>query len=131
MKPINTFSSELLRKLSLKDSYLGYTSDQILLSMMMNPAVWYNTEFIALDKKSQNDSIRKIIGIPSGQKYVKATDFFDKKGQYKLEPFLREATATNNPNKFQQDFKDANIRLSLLNQALGQDIVKILSLIHI
>jgi cytochrome c-type biogenesis protein CcsB len=97
--------------------------------MMMNPAVWYNTEFIALDKKSQNDSIRKVIGIPSGQEYVKATDFFDKKGQYKLEPFLREATATTNPNKFQQDFKDANIRLSLLNQALGQDIVKIFPLL--
>jgi len=151
MKPINTFSSELLRKLSLKDSYLGYTSDQVLLSMMMNPAVWYNTEFIALDKKGQNDSIRKIIGVPSskefekptsflgklrknmgfssGQKYVKATDFFDEKGQYKLEPFLREATATTNPNKFQQDFKDANIRLSLLNQALGQDIVKIFPLL--
>ncbi|MDO1514621.1 cytochrome c biogenesis protein CcsA [Maribacter confluentis] len=129
MKPINTFSSELLRKLSLKDTYLGYNSDQILLSMMMNPAVWYNTEFIALDKKAQNDSIRKIIGVPSGQKYVKATDFFDEKGQYKLEPYLREATATTNPNKFQQDFKDANIRLSLLNQALGQDIVKIFPLL--
>ncbi|WP_339652720.1 cytochrome c biogenesis protein CcsA [uncultured Maribacter sp.] len=129
MKPINTFSSELLRKLSLKDTYLEYNSDQILLSMMMNPAVWYNTEFIALDKKAQNDSIRKIIGIPSGQKYVKATDFFDDKGQYKLEPFLVEATSTTNPNKFQQDFKDANIRLSLLNQALGQDIVKIFPLL--
>ncbi|WP_324027614.1 cytochrome c biogenesis protein CcsA [Maribacter sp. BPC-D8] len=129
MKPINTFSSELLRKLSLKDTYLEYNSDQILLSMMMNPAVWYNTEFIALDKKSQNDSIRNVIGIPSGQEYVKATDFFDEKGQYKLEPFLREATATANPNKFQQDFKDANIRLSLLNQALGQDIVKIFPLL--
>ena len=129
MKPINTFSSELLRKLSLKDTYLDYNSDQILLSMMMNPAVWYNTEFIALDKKAQNDSIRKIIGIPSGQKYVKATDFFDEKGQYKLEPFLVEATSTTNPNKFQQDFKDANIRLSLLNQALGQDIVKIFPLL--
>ena len=129
MKPINTFSSELLRKLSLKDTYLGYNSDQILLSMMMNPAVWYNTEFIALDKKAQNDSIRKIIGIPSGQKYVKATDFFDDKGQYKLEPYLVEATSTTNPNKFQQDFKDANIRLSLLNQALGQDIVKIFPLL--
>ncbi|WP_419211379.1 cytochrome c biogenesis protein CcsA [Maribacter sp. X9] len=129
MKPINTFSSELLRKLSLKDTYLGYDSDQVLLSMMMNPAVWYNTEFIALDKKRQNDSIRKIIGVPSGQEYVKATDFFDEKGQYKLEPFLREATATANPNKFQQDFKDANIRLSLLNQALGQDIVKIFPLL--
>ena len=129
MKPINTFSSELLRKLSYKDTYLDFSSDQVLLSMMMNPAVWYNTEFIALDKKSQNDSIRKVIGIPSGQEYVKATDFFDKKGQYKLEPFLREATATTNPNKFQQDFKDANIRLSLLNQALGQDIVKIFPLL--
>ncbi|MGC1514349.1 MAG: cytochrome c biogenesis protein CcsA [Maribacter sp.] len=129
MKPINTFSSELLRKLSLKDSYLGYDSDQILLSMMMNPAVWYNTEFIALDKKGQNDSIRKIIGVEPGKQYVKATDFFNEKGEYKLEPFLREATATTNPNKFQQDYKDANIRLSLLNQALGQDIVKIFPLL--
>lgn len=130
MKPVNTFSSELLRKLSLKDTYLGYSSDQIFLSMIMNPAVWYNAEFIALDKKAQNDSIRKIIGIPQGQKYVKATDFFNPDGTYKLEPFLREATATNNPNKFEQDFKDANIRLSLLNQALGQDIVKIFPLLN-
>ncbi|MGB3152514.1 MAG: cytochrome c biogenesis protein CcsA [Maribacter sp.] len=130
MKPINTFSSELLRKLSLKDSYMGYSSDQVFLSMMMNPALWYNTEFIAVDKKAQNDSIRKIIGIAEGKEYVKATDFFDKKGEYKLEPFLREATATTNPNKFQQDFKDLNIRLSLLNQALGQQIVKIFPLLN-
>lgn len=130
MKPINTFSSELLRKLSLKDSYMGYSSDQVFLSMMMNPALWYNTEFIALDKKAQNDSIRKIIDIPQGQKYVKATDFFDQKGNYKLEPYLRDATATNNPNKFQQDFKDAHIRISLLNQALGQQIVKIFPLLN-
>ena len=130
MKPINTFSSELLRKLSLKDTYLGYNSDQVFLSMMMNPAIWYNAEFIVLDKKAQNDSIRKIVGIPLGQKYVKATDFFTDKGEYKLEPFLREATATNNPNKFEQDFKDANIRLSLLNQALGQQILRVFPLLN-
>jgi cytochrome c-type biogenesis protein CcsB len=129
MKPIHTFSSELLRKLSLKNSYLGLDSDQVMLSMMMNPAIWYNAEFIALDKKAQNDSIRKIVGIPMGKKYVKATDFFDDKGNYKLQPFLREATATNNPNKFEKDFKDANIRLSLLNQALGQQILKIFPLL--
>lgn len=129
MKPINTFASELLRKLSLKDTYNGYSADQVFLSMMMNPAIWYNAEFIALDKKAENDSIRKIVGIPLGKKYVKATDFFDNKGAYKLEPFLREATATNIPNKFEQDFKDANIRLSLLNQALGQQILKIFPLL--
>lgn len=129
MKPINTFASELLRKLSLKDTYKDYNADQVFLSMMMNPALWYNAEFIALDKKAQNDSIRKIVGIPLGKKYVKATDFFDDKGEYKLAPFLREATSTTNPNKFEQDFKDANIRLSLLNQALGQQILKIFPLL--
>ncbi|MGB5666980.1 MAG: cytochrome c biogenesis protein ResB, partial [Maribacter sp.] len=130
MKPINTFSSELLRKLSLKDRYKDMNSDQVFLSMMMNPAIWYNTEFIALDKKGQNDSIRKILNIPPGQKFVKAIDFFDEKGQYKLEPYLREATSTNIPNKFQQDFKDANIRLSLLDQALSGQIIKIFPLLN-
>lgn len=129
MKPIHTFSSELLRKLSLKETYLGFDSDQVLLSMMMNPAVWYNTEFIVLDKKEQNDSIRKIVGVPMGKEYIKATDFFDDKGNYKLSPYLREATVTANPNKFQQDFKDANIRLNLLDQALSQKIVKIFPLL--
>ncbi|MBD1262536.1 cytochrome c biogenesis protein CcsA [Maribacter polysiphoniae] len=130
MKPINTFSSELVRKLSLRDTFRKMNADQIFLSMMMNPALWYNVEFIALDKKAQNDSIRKVIGIPKGQKYVKAIDFFDEKGRYKLEPFLREATATNNPNKFEQDFKDANIRLSLLDQALSGQILKIFPLLN-
>ncbi|WP_298479933.1 cytochrome c biogenesis protein CcsA [uncultured Maribacter sp.] len=130
MKPMNTFSSELLRKLSLKDNYGNLNADQVFLSMMMNPAIWYNTEFIAVDKKKQNDSIRKTIGVEKGQPFVKATDFFDAKGNYKLEPFLAEATSTNNPNKFQQDIKDANIRLSLLNQALSGQIVKIFPLLN-
>ncbi len=130
MKPINTFSSELLRKLSLKDSYKELNADQVFLSMMMNPAVWYNTEFIAVDKKKKNDSIRKTIGVEKGREFVKATDFFDANGNYKLEPFLNEATGTTNPNKFQQDIKDANIRLSILNQALSGQIIKIFPLLN-
>ena len=130
MKPINTFASELLRKLSFKNTYKDLNADQVFISMMLNPALWYNTEFIALDKKAQNDSIRKIIGIPKGQKNIKATDFFDAKGQNKLGPYLQEAFATNTPNKFQQDFKDAYFRLSLLDRALSGEIVKIFPLLN-
>ncbi|NNC62995.1 MAG: cytochrome c biogenesis protein CcsA [Eudoraea sp.] len=130
MKPINTFASELLRKLSLKDSYRDLNADQVFLSMMLNPALWYNTDFIALDKKAQNDSIRKIIGVPEGQKYIKATDFFDSQGRNKLGPYLQEAFATNTPNKFQQDFKDAYFRLSLLDRALSGEILKIFPLLN-
>ncbi|WP_339712588.1 cytochrome c biogenesis protein CcsA [uncultured Kriegella sp.] len=131
MKPINTFSSELLRKLSLKDKFHGMDGDQVFLSMMMSPAVWYNTEFIALDKsRGQNDSIRKLIGVPPGTEYVKATDFFDKEGSYKLDPVLREATATNNPDQFEKDIKAINIRLNLLDQALSGKIIKIFPLLN-
>lgn len=130
MKPVNTFSSELLRKLSFKDSFRGMNSDQVLLSMMLNPALWYNTEFIALDKKGKNDSIREIINVPDSQEYVKATDFFDSKGQYKLAPFLEKAYATNTPNKFEQDFKDVDLRLGLLNRALSGEILKIFPLLN-
>lgn len=130
MKPINTFSSELLRKLSFSDHFQDLNSDQVLLSMLIDPALWYNTDFIALDKKGSNDSIREIIDIPDSQRYVKATDFFDSEGHYKLAPFLQKAYATNAPNKFEQDFKDVDLRLGLLNRALSGEILKIFPLLH-
>jgi cytochrome c-type biogenesis protein CcsB len=130
MKPINTFASELLRKLSLKDRYLGLTPDQVLLSMMMRPNLWTVAEFIAIDKKAQNDSIRHLIGVPEDQRYVRLIDFFDDQGKNKLDPVLQEAFTTNTPNKFQQDFKDAYIRLNLLNRALSGEILRIFPLLN-
>ncbi|MDH3698340.1 MAG: cytochrome c biogenesis protein ResB, partial [Flavobacteriaceae bacterium] len=130
MKPMNTFASEILRKLRFKTSYNDLDADQVMVSMMLNPALWYNVEFIALDKKKQNDSLRNIIGVPKGQVYVKATDFFDASGKYKLGPFVQEAYATNTPNKFQQDFKDVDLRLGLLNRALSGEIIKIFPLLN-
>ncbi|MDG1572794.1 cytochrome c biogenesis protein CcsA [Robiginitalea sp. M366] len=128
MKPVNTFASELLRKISFKDHYNGLTADQVLLSMIMRPNLWTVTEFIALDKKSQNDSIRHMIGVPEDQKSVRLIDFFDAEGRNKLEPVLEDAFSTTNPNKFQQDFKDTYLRLGLLNRALSGEILKIFPL---
>ncbi|MGB6154212.1 MAG: cytochrome c biogenesis protein CcsA, partial [Pricia sp.] len=130
MKPIHTFSSELLRKLSLKDKYRDMNADQVFLSMMLTPPAWYNAEFLAIDKKGKNDSLRHVLGLPEGQEYAKATDFFTADGKYKLEPFLRKATTTNIPTKFETDFKDANVRIGLLDQALSGRIVKIFPLLN-
>jgi cytochrome c-type biogenesis protein CcsB len=128
MKPVHTFASELLRKLSGKDTYQDLTANQVFLSMMMNPGVWYSTEFIELAKR-ENDSIREIVGVPKGTEYVKATDFFDEKGRYKLQPYLEKATSTNNPSNFEKDFKKVGERLSLLDIALSGRIVKIFPLL--
>jgi hypothetical protein len=40
MKPINTFSSELLRKVSHANEYKGMNSDQVFLSMSQHSTDW-------------------------------------------------------------------------------------------
>ena len=50
MKPINTFSSELLRKVSKSDTYKGLNSDQVLLSILRNPLAWYSEPIIYIKR---------------------------------------------------------------------------------
>ncbi len=123
MKPLNTYASELIRKMSKTTGYAGLDANQVFLSMMGNPGIWYNTEFIYITKK--NDSIRKLIGVPSNQEYVKVLDFFDEKGGYKLAPYLQEAYATNTPNQFQKGFREFDLKLGLMDQALTGNILRI------
>ena len=84
MKPANTFSSELLRKVSKSDTYKGLNSDQVLLSILNGPAIWYNIPIIYL--KRGNDSIRAITGVGEKAKYAPLISFFDQEGNYKMLP---------------------------------------------
>ena len=122
-KPVNTFSSELLRKLSKHDTYKGLTSDQVLLSMLLSPQAWYESDIIYV--KKANDSLHRFLGVPEGTKWVKPKDFFDANGQYKLAPLLKDIYNTNTPNQFQKDFKEVDQRIGLLNRALQGDIFKV------
>lgn len=131
MKPLHTFTSELLRKLSGKDKFNGMNSDQVFLSMMLNGPAWYNTEFIVTNLGSmQNDSIREILGVEKGKKSIKPIELFDATGMYKLRPYLEEASSTTNPNKFQKDFIKLHERLTLLEMALSGEILKIFPLLN-
>lgn len=123
MKPINTFASELLRKVSRSDHYKGLDADQVFISMVEFPRLWVEVPIIAL--KRGNDSIRHVAGVPDGQKDIALLDLFDSRGNYKLEPYLEAATRTTNPNQFQKDFIRAHENFSLLNAALSGSILKI------
>ena len=122
-KPVNTFSSELLRKLSKHDTYKGLTSDQVLLSMLLSPQAWYDSDIIYVRKA--NDSLHRFLGVSKGTKWVKPKDFFDANGQYKHAPLLKDIHNTNTPNQFQKDFKEVDQRIGLLNRALQGDIFKV------
>ncbi|MDT0690654.1 cytochrome c biogenesis protein CcsA [Salegentibacter sp. F188] len=123
MKPANTYSSELLRKLSKKDSYKGLSSDQVLVSMTENPMVWYNVPLIFVEK--QNDSLHKILNVEQGKKYLALTDFFDSSGNYKLSQYLEGAYQAAVPNKFQKDYIETDKKVNLLYQALQGEVLKI------
>lgn len=123
MKPVNTFSSELLRKVSKSDTYEGLNADQVFLSMVMYPKAWENLPIIYL--KRGNDSIRKLIGVDKDAKYVRFKDFITPEGNYKLSPYLEDAYKTTNPNNFQKDFVEADKKINLLFSAMYGGILKI------
>jgi cytochrome c-type biogenesis protein CcsB len=123
MKPINTFSSELLRKVSKSDSYKGLNSDQVLLSILRNPLAWYSEPIIYI--KRGNDSIRRMLGIDENQKYAAFMDFFDRQGNYKISTNLENAYKSSLPNQFEKDFIESDRKVNLLFSALEGDILRI------
>ena len=123
MKPANTFSSELLRKVSKKDHYGELNADQVMMSIVESPALWYNVPIIYL--KRGNDSLRKIVGVDSKQKYTSLVSFFDKQGNYKISSQLEGAYRAAIPNQFQKDFIEVDKRVNLLYSALEGKILRI------
>ncbi|WP_298136890.1 cytochrome c biogenesis protein CcsA [Flavobacterium sp.] len=123
MKPINTFSSELLRKVSKSDTYEDMNSDQVFLSMTQFPQAWFEVPIIYI--KKGNDSIRKIIGIGKDEQYASLKSFIDERGNYKLSKYLEASYKAQIPNKFETDFRETDKKVSLLNSALSGQILKI------
>ena len=124
MKPVNTYASELLRKLSKKDIYQEYNSNQVFLSMQESPQLWYNVPIIYL-KTKKADTIRNIIGIPENQKYAALVDFLDVNLNYKLGPYLEDAYSAQIPTAIQKEFKEADQRVSLLFNTLEGDALRL------
>ena len=124
MKPVNTYASEFLRKLSKQDSYEGLDANQVFLSIHESPFLWYNVPVIYL-KPKKGDSIRSLIGIPTTQKYASLADFLTEQGEYKLAPYLEEAYKAQVPTSYQKEFKEADQRVNLIYRAVNGEAIKI------
>jgi cytochrome c-type biogenesis protein CcsB len=123
MKPINTFSSELLRKVSHSNTYKNMNADQVFLSITQFPEAWYEIPIVYIN--IGNDSIRQIIGLPPKTKFAKFVNFFNTDGSYKLTKYLETAHKSGNPNQFDKDFIETDKKVVLLESALGGGILKI------
>jgi len=130
LKPVNTYASELLRKLTKHDTYKistgeKFTADQILTGMISFPDTWWYVPVIFI--KPQDESLRNIIGIDKNQKYAALNDFFDKNG-YKLQKYIENAQKKRIKSKFDQDVIDVSGRVNLLYNTLMYENLRLFPL---
>ena len=116
MEPVNTFASKLLRKVSKKDNFKGMNADQVTLSILLNPRLWYAVPIIYIERG--NTQVRDVLGIDHSQKYATLIDFFDTSGKYKLMKEVEDAHKTQIKSKYQNDIIKIDKRLNLMYVAV-------------
>ncbi|WP_233899247.1 cytochrome c biogenesis protein CcsA [Tenacibaculum piscium] len=123
MKPVNTFASELLRKVSKKNTYKSLDANQVFLSIQENPKLWFSVPIIYINPI--NTKLRDIIEIPHDQKYARLADLFTEKGAYKIQDIQEKAFKKKIKSKFEQSVISVSERANLLYSAIGGGIMKI------
>ena len=123
MKPIHTLSSELLRKLSKKESMYGLTADQIMLSMFVNSSDWYGVDIIKLGK---HKDIQKKLGVSS--EIVSYKNFFSKNGDYKLRDEVRRAHGMKQSDRgvYEKELIKIDEKVNILSMIFSGSLLKII-----
>ena len=89
MKPMQTLSNELLRKVTGKSEYNGVSASTAILSMYADAQNWYSAPIVRFGK---HQGIADIIGV-SSENLASYKDFFFEDGSYKLSAEIRKVTA--------------------------------------
>jgi len=122
LKPINTISAELLRKIAWKSSFHGLNSDQVLLGMLSNPFYWQLVPIIKVNDKN----LAKTLGIKG--KYAAYIDFIDiKNGDYKLQQAVSKVNAKNPSERGMADKEILKVdeRMNICYMIFHGDFLKI------
>jgi cytochrome c-type biogenesis protein CcsB len=87
IKPLNTLSSQVLRKIARQNHFMGLSSDQVLLGMIFNPDYWQHVPLIRVS----HNKIKNILDTEAN--YISFSDivFRNPSNTYLLSPFVEEA----------------------------------------
>ncbi|MBP1667838.1 MAG: cytochrome c assembly protein [Bacteroidetes bacterium] len=119
--PVNTLSSEILRKIARKETYKGQTPDQVMLGMLVYPAVWQHEPVIRVT----NSKLQEVLGMHSG--YASFADFFSPEGNYRLKSYVDEAYRKKpaNRGKFENEVIRTDERLNICYLVFTRELLKI------
>lgn len=124
MMPVNTFSSELLRKIHKKDVMGNLNSDQFLLSVLTFPQMWMQVPFIAVPNKELVNYFDL-----SGEESSYA-DMFDANGRYKLEEMVNLAYGKMPAQRtgFDKDLLKLDEQVNIFHQLLNSQLLNLFPL---
>lgn len=119
--PVNTFSSEVLRKLHKSDTFYSLNSDQFLLSVLTMPELWRYIPFIAVPGKELGD----YYNLPSGQ--CAYMDVFDAGGNYKLQEKLDQAYGRMSAmrTRFDKELIKFDEQINIFHQLLNWQLINL------
>ena len=123
LKPVNTLSGEILRKVSRKSTFDGQTADQVMLGMMSDPMKWQQVPMI----KIGHPEVSEVLGITG--KYASYLDFINlSEGTYKLNNYVSEAYEKKPAarSKFDNEVMKVDERLNICFMVYSGDMLKVL-----
>lgn len=121
MMPVNTFSSEILRKLHKADKIGNLNSDQFLLSLLSMPDMWMRVPFIALS----NPELANFYDLTDGEcAYMQV---FDSNGNYKLQEKLEEAynKMPAERTRFDKDLMKLDEQINIMHQLVNHQMLNL------
>ncbi len=122
IKPMNTYTGELMRKLARTETLFDQSADQLILSMMLNPSAW---EKAAIIKLPEQPEIKQLLHTEASM--ISYASFFAQDGNYLLEEQVRAAQALM--PKDQGTFEKALIKLdekvNIVNMIFSGSIFRI------
>lgn len=119
--PLNTLSSELLRKIHKKEKYKKFSSDQFLLSLLAMPQEWLEEPLIPVSNKDLKEYYA------FDNPYISYKQAFDTSGNYLFSKKLKEALMKSPESRNETDkaLLKLNEKISLIYQLLSYDWLKI------
>ena len=125
IKPLDTFSNEVLLKLAKKSSIEGLDSNQIMLGMITAPKAWQDIKLISV----KHSKVKKILGLDKKETHATFSDFFDykKKIAYKLADYITESSQKRpiQRNQFDREIIKTDERLNIAYMIYTGDLMKI------
>ncbi|HCY43255.1 MAG TPA: cytochrome C biogenesis protein [Prolixibacteraceae bacterium] len=121
IEPINTLASDLIRKISKKDSWEGLSPVELFVEMSANPDKWKTVAMV----KVANPELKKMLGVSGG--FVSFNQLFDRSGHYRLNDLVQESynKKQTSRNKFDKEVISLDERINICYQIFNGDFLKI------